>query len=153
MTAVVSTSHLDLARRLGADRVVDYMAEDFTKIGDSFDFVLDAVGKTSYFRCQPLLKREGVFAATDLGPGWQNVILAIWSSLTGTGRVVFPTPRCDPPFLEFLKARIQAGEFRAIIDSTYPLRNIADAYRYVETEQKVGIVVIEVAPEQVSPET
>jgi NADPH:quinone reductase-like Zn-dependent oxidoreductase len=151
--AVVSTPHLDLARRLGADRVVDYTAEDFTKIGDSFDFVLDAVGKTSFFRCRPLLKREGVFAATDLGPWWQNVILAIWSSLTGTGRVVFPTPRHDPSFLEFLKARIQAGEFRAVIDRKYPLRNIADAYRYVETEQKVGIVVIEVVPEDVSPET
>lgn len=151
--AVVSTPHLDLARRLGADRVVDYTAEDFTKIGDSFDFVLDAVGKTSFFRCRPLLKREGVFAATDLGPWWQNVILAIWSSLTGTGRVMFPTPRRDPSFLEFLKARIQAGEFRAVIDRTYPLRNIADAYRYVETEQKVGIVVIEVVPEDVSPET
>jgi len=151
--AVVSTPHLDLARRLGADRVVDYTAEDFTKIGDSFDFVLDAVGKTSFFRCRPLLKREGVFAATDLGPWWQNVILAIWSSLTGTGRVVFPTPRRDPSFLEFLKAHIQAGEFRAVIDRKYPLRNIADAYRYVETEQKVGIVVIEVVPEDVSPET
>jgi NADPH:quinone reductase-like Zn-dependent oxidoreductase len=151
--AVVSTPHLDLARRLGADRVVDYTAEDFTKIRDSFDFVLDAVGKTSFFRCRPLLKREGVFAATDLGPWWQNVILAIWSSLTGTGRVVFPTPRHDPSFLEFLKARIQAGEFRAVIDRKYPLRNIADAYRYVETEQKVGIVVIEVVPEDVSPET
>ena len=151
--AVVSTPHLDLARCLGADRVVDYTAEDFTKIGDSFDFVLDAVGKTSFLRCRPLLKREGVFAATDLGPWWQNVILAIWSSLTGTGRVVFPTPRRDPSFLEFLKARIQAGEFRAVIDRKYPLRNIADAYRYVETEQKVGIVVIEVVPEDVSPET
>lgn len=153
VTAIVSTPHLDLARHLGADRVVDYTAEDFTKIGDSFDFVLDAVGKTSYFRCRPLLKREGVFAATDLGPWWQNVILAIWSTLTGKERVVFPTPRHDPSFLEFLKERIQAGEFRAVIDREYPLRNIADAYRYVETEQKAGIVVIKVVPEDFSPET
>jgi NADPH:quinone reductase-like Zn-dependent oxidoreductase len=153
VTAVVSTPHLDLARHLGADRVVDYTAENFTKIGDSFDFVLDAVGKTSYFRCRPLLKREGVFAATDLGPWWQNVILAIWSSLTGTERVVFPIPRRDPSFLEFLKARIQAGEFRAVIGREYPLRNIADAYRYVETEQKAGIVVIEVVPKDFSPKT
>ena len=153
VTAIVSTPHLDLARHLGADHVVDYTAEDFTKIGDSFDFVLDAVGKTSYFRCRPLLKREGVFAATDLGPWWQNVILAIWSSLTGAGRVVFPTPRRDLSFLEFLKARIQAGEFNAVIDRKYPLRNIANAYRYVETEQKTGIVVIEVVPEYFSPET
>lgn len=147
VTAVVSTSHLNLARKLGADRVIDYTAEDYTKIGDSFDFVLDAVGKTSYFRCRTLLKPKGVFSATDLGPWWQNVFLAIWSSLTGTGRVVFPTPRHDPLFLEFLKERIQAGEFHAVIDREYPLRNIADAYRYVETEQKAGIVVIKIVPD------
>lgn len=153
VTAVVSTPHLDLARRLGADHVVDYTVDDFTKIGESFDFVLDAVGKTSFFRCRPLLKPEGVFAATDLGSWWQNVILAIWSSLTGTGRVVFPTPHHDRSFIEFLKARIQAGEFHAVIDREYHLRDIADAYRYVETEQKAGIVIIEVLPEIVLPET
>jgi NADPH:quinone reductase-like Zn-dependent oxidoreductase len=152
VTAVVSTPHLDLARRIGADRVIDYTAEDFTQIGESFDFVLDAVGKTSFFRCRPLLKPEGVFAATDLGPWWQNVILAIWSSLTGSGRVVFPTPHSSRSFVEFLKARIEAGEFHAVIDRKYLLSDIADAYRYVETEQKAGVVVIEVVPEDILPE-
>lgn len=152
VTAVVSTPHLDLARRLGADRVVDYTAEDFAQIGDSLDFILDAVGKTSFFRCRLLLKPEGVFAATDLGPWWQNVILTIWSSLTGSGRVVFPTPHSSQSFVEFLKARIEAGEFYAVIDCKYHLSNIADAYRYVETEQKAGIVVIEVVPEDVLSE-
>ncbi len=153
VTAVVSTPHLELARQLGADRVVDYTAEDFTKIGESFDFVLDAVGKTSFFRCRPLLKPEGVFAATDLGSWWQNVFLAMWSSLTGAGRVVSATPHLDQSFIEFLKARIEAGEFHAVIDRAYPLRDIADAYRYVETEQKAGIVVIESVPEDDRPET
>lgn len=152
VTAVVSTPHLDLARRIGADRVEDYTAGNFTQIGDAFDFVLDAVGKTSFFRCRPLLKPEGVFAATDLGPGWQNVILAIWSSLTGSGRIVFPTPRSSQSFVEFLRARIEAGEFHPVIDRKYPLCDIADAYRYVESEQKAGIVVIEVVPEDVLPD-
>ena len=147
VTAVVSTPHLDLAKRLGAHHAVDYTVEDFTQIDESFDFVLDAVGKTSFFRCRPLLKPEGVFAATDLGPWWQNVILAIWSSLTESGRVIFPTPRSSQSFIEFLKDRIQAGEFRAVIDREYLLEDIADAYRYVETEQKAGIVVIKVIPE------
>lgn len=151
VTAVVSTSHLDLARRLGADRVVDYTAEDFTEIGDSFDFVLDAVGKSSFFQCRPLLKPKGMFSATDLGPWWQNVVLAIWSSLTGSGRVVFPTPHSTQSFVEFLKARIEAGEFHAVIDRKYFLSDIADAYRYVETEQKAGIVVIDIVPEDVLP--
>ena len=152
VTAVVSTPHLDLARGLGADRIVDYTVEDFTQIGESFDFILDAVGKTTFFQCRSLLKPEGVFSATDLGPWWQNVFLAIWSSLTGSGRVVMPMPRSSQSFIEFLKARIEAGEFRAIVDRKYHLCDIADAYRYVETEQKAGIVAIEVVPEDGSPE-
>jgi NADPH:quinone reductase-like Zn-dependent oxidoreductase len=150
VTAVVSTPHCDLAKRLGSDRVVDYTAEDFSKIGETFDFVLDAVGKTSFFRCRPLLKPKGVFAATDLGPAWQNVFLSIWSTLTGSGRVLFPTPHRDQPFIEFLASCIESGEFRAVVDRTYLLPDIADAYRYVETEQKIGVVVIEMAPTEVN---
>lgn len=147
VTAVVSTPHMELAKGLGADRVVDYTNEDFTKIDASFDFVFDAVGKTTFFRCRPLLKPRGVYSATDLGPAWQNIWLALWSSLTGSGRVVMPMPRTDRAFIEFLGASIEAGEFHAVIDRTYSLTDIADAYRYVETERKVGIVVIDVAPE------
>ncbi len=148
VTAVVGTPQLGLARRLGADHVVDHTAEDFTKIGKVFDFVLDAVGKTSYFRCRDLLRPGGVFAATDLGRWWQNIFLSIWSSLTGNGRVVLPTPRNGRQFVEFIKARIEAGEFSAVVDRTYRLRDIEDAYRYVETGKKVGVVVIEVVPEE-----
>ena len=146
VTAVVATPQLDLAANLGADMVIDYTATDFTRIGASFDFVLDAVGKTSYFACRPLLKRKGVFAATDLGHWWQNIILAVWSSITKSGRVVFPTPRADGALVEFLRDRIEANELRAVVDRTYPLEEIADAYRYVETQRKTGIVVIDVAP-------
>ncbi len=146
VTAVVSTPHLDLATSLGADRVVDYTVEDFTRIGACFDFVLDAVGKTSFFRCRPLLKPKGVFAATDLGPWWQNIFLAAWSSLFRIGRVLLPMPHSSQSFIEFLKARIQAGEFHAVIDRAYPLEDIDDAYRYVDTEQKAGIVVVNVVP-------
>lgn len=144
VTAVVSTPHIDLARQLGADHVVDYTAQDFTDIGETFDFVFDAVGKTSFFRCRRLLKPQGVFAATDLGPFWQNIFLALWSSLTGSGRVIFPMPKSSQDFVEFLSARIRAGEFHAVIDRKYPLQDIADAYQFVETQQKVGIVVIDV---------
>lgn len=152
VTAVVSTPHIDLARSLGADRVVDYTAEDFTRIGDTFDFVLDAVGKSSYFQCRPLLKPDGVFSATDLGSWWQNVVLALWSSITGSGRVIFPTPHNSQSFVEFLKARIESGEFHAVVDRKYPLSDIADAYRYVETQQKTGIVVIDIGTEDLPAE-
>lgn len=147
VTAVVSTPHVDLAKELGADRVIDYTAEDFTKINETFDFVLDAVGKTTFFRCRRLLKPDGVFAATDLGPGWQNLFLSTWSSLTGSGRVVFPMPHSSQALVVYMKSRIEAGEFRAVVDRKYPMDDIAEAYRYVDTEQKVGIVVIEVIPD------
>ncbi len=152
VTAVVATRHVELAKSLGADRAVDYTAVDFTRIGETFDFVLDAVGKISYFRCRRLLKADGVFAATDLGPWGQNVALALWSSVTRSHRVVIPTPGRIGGFAGFLRRRMEAGQFRAIIDREYPLSSIADAYRYVETGQKVGIVVINVAAIEVSPQ-
>lgn len=151
VTAVVATQHLDLVESLGADRVVDYTAEDFTQIGETFDFVFDAVGKTSYFACRRLLRPGGTFAATDLGPGWQNIPLAIWSSITRSDRVIFPFPKSSGAFVNFLRGRMEAGEFRAVIDREYPLEEIADAYRYVETGQKTGIVVIRVMPDELEP--
>lgn len=150
VTAVVATRHLDLVRSLGADRAIDYTAQDFTHMGETFDFVFDAVGKTTYFRCRPLLKPKGIFAATDLGPWGQNPLLTIWSAVTGSRRVLFPLPQTGKAkaFVEFLKARMEAGEFRAVIDREYTLDAIADAYRYVLTEQKTGIVVIHVPAAQ-----
>ena len=145
VTAVVATPHLELAKSLGADRAVDYTAEDFTRIGETFDFVVDAVGKTTFFQCRRLLRPDGTFAVTDLGPWGQNLMLAMWSSITRSNRVVMPAPRRINGFLGFLKGRLETGQFRAIIDRTYDLAAIADAYRYVETGQKVGIVVINVA--------
>ncbi len=144
VTAVVATRHLDLVRSLGAERAVDYTAEDFTQIDQTFDFVLDAVGKTTYFRCRRLLKPAGVFAATDLGPWCQNALLAIGSAITGSRRVIFPLPHSSKAkaFVDFLKTRLEAGEFRPVIDRAYCLEAIADAYRYVQTEHKTGIVVI-----------
>jgi NADPH:quinone reductase-like Zn-dependent oxidoreductase len=146
VTAVVATRHLDLVRSLGADRAIDYTAEDFTRIGERFDFILDAVGKADFFRCRRLLKPDGAFAATDGGPGWRNLPLAVWSSITGSNRVSIPVPArgSGHAFVEFLKGRMETGQFRAVIDRRYPLDSIVDAYRYVETGQKVGIVVIDV---------
>lgn len=146
VTAVAATRHLDLLKSLGADRVVDYTAEDFTQIGKTFDCILDAVGKTSYVRCRKLLKPGGMFAGSDFGPWCQVPLLAIWSKITGSKRVVFPISPPGRSFVEFVKARIEAGEFRAVIDRRYPLAAIADAYRYVDTKQKTGIVVVNVVP-------
>jgi NADPH:quinone reductase-like Zn-dependent oxidoreductase len=145
VTAVVATPSLDLAKSLGADHVVDYTAEDFTRIADSFDFVFDAVGKTTFFRCRKLLAPNGVYSATDLGPWWQNLLLAAWSSVTGNNKVVMPMPKSSKALMIDLKACMEAGALRAVIDREYPLDAIRDAYRFVESQQKRGIVVINVA--------
>jgi NADPH:quinone reductase-like Zn-dependent oxidoreductase len=148
VTAVVPTRHMELARSLGADRVVDYTAEDFSRIGERFDFILEAVGKTSFFRHRRLLKPGGSFMATDAGPGGQYLPLLLWSAIARNNRVTVPLPPMGSArtFVESLKARMEAGRFRAVVDRTYPLEAITEAYRYVETGQKAGIVVIEVAP-------
>lgn len=146
VTAVVATRHLGLVKSLGADCAIDYTAKDFTRIGERFDFILDAVGKLGFFRCRRLLKQGGVFAATDMGPGLQNVPLVVWSLPTGRGRVVIPVPArgSGRAFVAYLKGLLEAGNFRAVIDRHYPLDSIVDAYRYVESGQKTGIVVIDV---------
>ncbi len=148
VTAVVATRHLELVRSLGADRAIDYTKEDFTGIGTRFDFVFDAVGKTSYLRCRKLLKPGGVFAATDMGADGLNPLLALWSWLSGSNRVMVPLPvrGSAPGFVRFMKEQLEAGQLHAVIDRKYPLDAIAEAYRYVDTGQKTGIVVIDVAP-------
>jgi NADPH:quinone reductase-like Zn-dependent oxidoreductase len=145
VTAVTDTRHLALATSLGADRVVDYTAGDFTELGPQFDFVLDAVGKAGYLRCRPLLKPGGTFSATDLGPWGQNIYALLWHKVTRSNKVIFPIPKSTKEFVETMRVRLEQGQFRAVIDRRYPLGQIQDAYRYVETGQKTGIVVIDVA--------
>jgi NADPH:quinone reductase-like Zn-dependent oxidoreductase len=148
VTAVVSTQHLDLVKSLGAHHAIDYTAGDFTEIGKTYDYVLDAVGKTTFSRCRKLLSSTGIFAVTDFGPWSQNLFLVIWSRISGSNRVILPLPDNPKVLVGFLKERMAAGDIRAVIDRSYSLDEITDAYRYVETEQKTGIVLINViAPE------
>lgn len=144
VTAVTDTGHLALASSLGADRVVDYTACDFTGLGPVFDFVLDAVGKAGYLRCRKVLGSGGMFASTDMGAWGQNIYALLWHKLIRSNKVVFPIPKATKEFVEAMSDRLQAGTFRAIIDRRYPLGHIQEAYRYVETGTKTGIVVIEV---------
>jgi len=150
VTAVVATRHLELVKSLGADHAIDYTAEDFTHIGERFDFFFEAVGKASFFRCRKLLTPAGTFMATDIGPWGEYLPLIIWSSISKNNRVLVPLPArgSGQVFVEYLKARMEAGQFRAAIDRRYPLDAIAEAYRYVETGQKAGIVVVNVVADE-----
>ena len=145
VTAVCRGEHAQLVASLGADRVIDYTTENFTADGATYDVVFDAVGKTSFARCKPLLRPNGIFLATDLGPFPWNPLLALTTRFVGSRKVLFALPKDDQQIVRYLRERIQAGEFRPVIDRTYPLDDIAEAYRYVDTEQKVGNVVITVA--------
>jgi NADPH:quinone reductase-like Zn-dependent oxidoreductase len=146
VTAVVAGRHLGMVRSLGADRAVDYTSEEFDRLGRDFDFVLDAVGKLGVRRWRRWLKPEGVFAATDRGPWSQNLLFVLWSKVTGSGRVVIPLAKrgSGQAFLNGLRERIEAGRYVPVIDRSYPLAAIADAYRYVQTGEKAGVVVIDV---------
>jgi NADPH:quinone reductase-like Zn-dependent oxidoreductase len=146
VTAVCGTEHVELVRGLGADRVIDYTAEDFTKDEQTYDVVLDAVGKSSFGRCRRLLRPRGIYLSTDLGPLSQNPILALVTPLSGGKRVMFPIPREDQETVRQLRRLLESGEFRPLIDRRYRLDQIVEAYRYVETGEKVGNVVISVEP-------
>ena len=142
VTAVCGAEHMELVRGLGADRVIDYTAEDFTRDERRYDVVMDAVGKSSFGRCRRLLKPGGLYLSTDLGPLSQNPVLALVTPLFGGRRVRFPIPRQDQGTVTYLKERIESGAFRPLIDRRYRLDQIVEAYRYVETGRKVGSVVI-----------
>ena len=134
--------HLELVKGLGADRVIDYTAEDFTKDNQRYDAVLDSVGKSSFSQCKPLLKPDGIYISSELGPLAQNPFLALIAPLHGGKKVMFPIPKHDQLMVEHLRKLIESGEFKPVIDRTYPLDQIVEAYRYVETGQKTGNVVI-----------
>ncbi|MCA0872792.1 NAD(P)-dependent alcohol dehydrogenase [Seohaeicola saemankumensis] len=145
VVAVVGTRHVDLPGALGADRVVNYEKEDFSALGETFDLVLDAVGKTSYFKCRSLLTANGIYSATDLGPGWSNIILGGFYGATGSGRVRVPFPDDAPGFIQELATLMSQGRFRGVFDRSFSLDEMVDAFRYVETGQKTGIVTVDLS--------
>ncbi|WP_326719218.1 NAD(P)-dependent alcohol dehydrogenase [Streptomyces sp. NBC_00243] len=146
VTAVCDTANLDLVKGLGADRVVDYTAQDFTMDEQRYDAVFDAVGKSTFGRCKRLLKPGGAYLSSELGPWCQNLLLPLVTPLFRGRKVKFPFPKQDQEMVRYFRDLMEAGEFRPVIDRRYPLEQIVDAYRYVETGRKIGNVVITVVP-------
>ena len=144
VTAVCGTKNLDLVKGLGADEVIDYTKEDFTKRGQTYDVVFDAVGKSSFFRTKKLIKKGGLYVSTDLGFLWQVPILILWTKIFGSKKVMLPIPKQNREDIVFFKKLIEEGKYKAVIDRRYPLEQIVDATKYVEKGQKTGNVVIEI---------
>jgi NADPH:quinone reductase-like Zn-dependent oxidoreductase len=144
VTAVCNTKNLELVRSLGADRVIDYTHEDFTSNGETYDVIFDAVGKHSFRRCRRSLKPGGIYIETDGGFLWHVPVLALLTRWIGDKRVRLGIARYTKKDVLFLKELIETGSYRAVIDRRYPLEDVVDATRYVETGQKTGNVVLTV---------
>jgi NADPH:quinone reductase-like Zn-dependent oxidoreductase len=147
VTGVCSTPNMELVKSLGADHVVDYTREDFTKNGETYDVIFDAVGKSSFARCKGSLTENGVYLATVPTPA--IVLQMLWTSKFGHQKVRFATTGLRPASkktkdLVFANELIEAGKLRAVIDRCYPLAQMAEAHRYVETGRKKGNVVVTV---------
>jgi len=142
ITAVCNTKDFELLKSLGADEVIDYTKEDFTENGKLYDIVIDAVGKSSYFRCRKILKPRGIYFSTELGYLSQNIFLALLTPLFRGKKVLFPIPKDTKKDIVFIKELMESGKYKAVIDRTYPFEQLIEATQYVETGQKVGNVVI-----------
>jgi NADPH:quinone reductase-like Zn-dependent oxidoreductase len=137
VTAVCSSANIAIVQSLGADRVIDYTTEDFTKGDDQYDFIFDAVGKSTFSKCQQVLKKNGIYSSSDPDMFW-----AIITSLYGSKKSTFPQLPNIKAELNFIKTLIEKGSFKPLIDRKYPLEEIANAYEYVATGQKLGNVIL-----------
>jgi len=146
VTGVCSTKNIELVKSLGADRVIDYTTTDFTKEEETYDVILDAVGKSSFSKCKKLLRDDGIYLSTV--PSYRLLMQMLWTSKIGKKKAVFGIAS-GPENLHTLKELIESNELRIIIDRTYPFEQIAEAHAYADQGHKVGSVAISVYPEEV----
>ena len=143
--AVCNTKNINLVKSLGADLVIDYTTQDYTSTGHTYDFVFDAVGKTSYGKCKSILTKNGIYISTELGKNGENIYLALLTPLYSGKKVLFPIPTINKADVLFLKELVETAKYKPAIDRYYKLEDIVEAYRFVESGQKIGNVVITVA--------
>ncbi|MCB9333878.1 MAG: NAD(P)-dependent alcohol dehydrogenase [Lewinellaceae bacterium] len=144
VTAVCNTKNIDMAKAIGADRVIDYLREDFTKDDQQYDFVFDAVGKSSFNKCKPLLKPGGTYISSELGWMAQNLFYAVFTPFFSRKKVKFPVPVDIPGSVRLVGKMMAEGKFKPVIDRTYTLAETAEAFRYVLTGEKTGNVVLHI---------
>ena len=142
VTGVCGSPRLEFVRNLGADKVIDYTKADFTQNGETYDLILDVLGKSSFSRCQGSLKPNGIllFASFKM----KQVLQMLWTSRRGSKRVICALAPGSIEDLMAVKELIEAGKIKAVIDRSFPLEQTAEAHRYVEQGCKRGNVVITV---------
>lgn len=144
VTGVCKGKDFELVKSLGAEKVIDYTKEDFTKDDAKYDYVFDSVGKSSFAKCKSILKSGGVYMSSELGFMAQNVFFALFAPIMRNKKVRFPLPTDCKGIILFIIKLIEKGKFKAVIDRKYPIEQIVEAYKYVEKGQKTGNVVITV---------
>mgnify|MGYP001093149681 CR=1 FL=1 len=147
VTAVANTKNIELIGSLGADKVIDYQTQDFTKTEKRFDFIFNAVGKSSFGACKPLLKTKGIYISTELGKNGVNIWRSITTPFFGGKRLMFPLPQTKKEDLVLLGELFEKGAFKPVIDLSYKLDQIVEAYHYVESGHKTGNVVLQIVSE------
>jgi len=140
VTGVCSTTNLELVKSLGADKVIDYTKEDFTKSGQTYDIIFNTVGKSSFSRCKSSLKQKGLYLLAVFG--LTQLVQMLRTSIIGSKKVICATTNQRTEDVIFLKELIEAGKIKSVMNRRYPLEQIAEAHRYVETGHKKGNVII-----------
>lgn len=144
VVGIGNTKNIELVKSLGVERVINYEKEDFTKDREKYDVVFDTVGKSTFSKCKHILNPGGVYISSELGPFGQNLFYPIITKFSGNkGRkVVFPLPLNIMKSMRLIKEMLISGDFKPVVDRYYPFEQIKEAFKYVETGQKTGNVVI-----------
>jgi len=145
VTGVCSTTNIEMVKKLGAEIVIDYTADDFAKSGNTYDVIFDTVGKSSFSGCIKSLKKKGILILAN--SGFSQMIQGLWTSISGKKKIITGFVKENPKDLIFIKELIEAGQLKSVIDRSYPLEQIAEAHRYVEKGHKKGNVVISIIPD------
>ncbi len=142
VTATCNTKNIGLIQSLGADKIYDLSTEDFTSDTEKYDFIFDTVGKSTFGKCKPLLKKGGVYISSELGPYAQNLFFAAFTPLQKNKKVIFPIPFGVEKTLPYIKHLLTTGKFKPVIDREYSLADIPEAYEFVMQGEKTGNVIV-----------
>lgn len=142
--ATCNTKNIELIKTLGADHIFDYTKEDFTDDKKKYDFIFDAVGKSTFGKCKPLLNAKGVYISSELGPYNQNIFYALKTSISGNKKLIFPIPYKTQKTIPYIIELLKKEKFKPVIDREYALDDISKAYKYVMTGEKTGNVILNV---------
>jgi len=145
ITAVCGTKNTGLIKSMGVEAVIDYQKEDFTKLDQKFDFILDTVGKSRFKLCKHLLKPKGIYVSSELGPKSENLFLALSTKFSSGKKVIFPFPTDIRKSIQYMASLLEEGKFEPVIDRIYPLNDIAEAFGYVLTGYKTGNVLLKLS--------